>query len=117
MTIQDAYAITGSNYSDVLGRLVRDTLVEKFALRFVQYDSFALLKESLANDDCATAFRAAHTLKGVCQNLSFTVLASSASACTEALRAGDLAGGKQLFAQVETDYQALVAALSQVGNG
>ena len=115
MTIQDAYAITGSNYSDVLGRLVRDTLVEKFALRFVQDDSFALLKESLANDDCATAFRAAHTLKGVCQNLS--VLASSASACTEALRAGDLAGGKQLFAQVETDYQALVAALSQVGNG
>ena len=39
------------------------------------------------------------------------------NAVIEALRAGDLAGGKQLFAQVETDYQALVAALSQVGNG
>lgn len=117
MTIQDAYAITGSNYSDVLGRLVRDSLVEKFALRFVQDDSFSLLKESLSRDDCATAFRAAHTLKGVCQNLSFTVLASSASACTEALRSGDLAGGKQLFSQVESDYQTLIAALSQVEKG
>ena len=114
MTIQDAYAITGSNYSDVLSRLVRDSLVEKFALRFVQDDSFSLLKESLSRDDCATAFRAAHTLKGVCQNLSFTVLASSASACTEVLRAGDLAGGKELFSQVESDYQTLIAALSQV---
>lgn len=115
MTIQEVYNVTGSNYADVLGRLTRESLVEKFALRFLRDDSFALLKSSLAADDCATAFRAAHTLKGVCQNLSFTALAGSSSACTEVLRAGNLEGGKQLFPQVENDYDVLVAALSQLG--
>ena len=112
MTIQDAYAITGSNYSDVLGRLVRDTLVEKFALRFVQDDSFALLKESLANDDCATAFRAAHTLKGVCANLGFTRLRETAGQLTELLRAGTLEGTEPLFLKLSEEYAHLLGQIA-----
>lgn len=114
MTIQECYALTGSNYSDVLRRLMREPLVKKFALKFLNEESFALLRDSLAQGDVPTAFRAAHTLKGVCQNLSFTNLAQSASACTEALRQENLAQAKALFADVERDYVSLIHALRQV---
>lgn len=114
MTIQECYALTGSNYSDALRRLMRDTIVKKFALKFLNEGSFALLRDSLAQADTPTAFRAAHTLKGVCQNLSFTKLAQSASACTEALRQEDLNQAKVLFADVERDYVSLIDALRQV---
>lgn len=114
MTIQECYALTGSNYSDVLRRLMREMLVKKFALKFLDEGSFALLRDSLAQADTPTAFRAAHTLKGVCQNLSFTNLAQSASACTEALRQEDLTRAKALFADVERDYISLIDALRQV---
>lgn len=114
MTIQECYTLTGSNYSEALRRLMREMLIKKFALKFLDDGSFALLHDSLAQADTPTAFRAAHTLKGVCQNLSFTNLAQSASACTEALRQGDLTRAKVLFADVEQDYVSLIDALRQV---
>ena len=43
--------------------------VRRFALKFLQDDSFPNLKKALEAQDAPTAFRAAHTLKGVCQNL------------------------------------------------
>ena len=117
MTLEECYRAVGGDLAQVQRRLPSMALIERFVAKFLSDDSYAQLCRAMEAGQREEAFRAAHTLKGVCQNLSFTVLASSASACTEALRAGDLAGGKQLFAQVETDYQALVSALSQVGNG
>lgn len=114
MTIQECYARTGSNYDDCIKRLMRDTLVKKFALKFLDEGSFAQLREALAQEDRETAFRAAHTLKGVCQNLSFTRLADSSSACTEALRSGDMETAVTLLPLVERDYTELISALRQV---
>lgn len=42
----------------------------------------------MSRGDLREAFRHAHTLKGVAQNLSLTSLAEAASVLTEALRAG-----------------------------
>ena len=63
---------------------------------------------------CTTAFRAAHTLKGVCQNLGFDALYDPASALTEALRGGTLDGADTLFPPVEKEYQRVVAALKEL---
>lgn len=119
MTIQECYEQIGGDYKDVIGRLRSDRLVKKFALKFINDGSFELLKNSIAAGQWDEAFRAGHTLKGVCQNLSFTKLGESSEEITEILRAGheaerekaDLAG---LLARVEADYEKTIAGLKQL---
>ena len=57
------------------------------------------------------AFRAAHTLKGVCQNLGFSNLYAPAVTLTETLRAGQLDGTAEQFAEVEKQYRITMAAI------
>ena len=57
------------------------------------------------------AFRAAHTLKGVCLNLGFDNLYKASSAITEIFRAGELAGAKEAFEEVEKQYNITVNAI------
>ena len=44
--------------------------------------SYQLLQDSLAKEDYEEAFRAAHTIKGVCQNLAFDKLGNSSEHLT-----------------------------------
>ena len=111
MTLKDCYAALGGDHADAIARLRSEGLVQKFVLKFLEDKSYDLLCTSLEAGDVQEAFRAAHTIKGTCQNLSFTQLADSASAMTEALRGGDLEGGKALFDKVRGDYERAVAAI------
>ena len=74
MTLQECYAAMGGNYEEVLGRLRSDRLIQKFVLKFLDDGSYDLLCRSLEEKNYEEAFRAAHTIKGVCQNLSITKL-------------------------------------------
>ena len=58
----------------------------------MQDDSFQILEEALRRGDVKEAFRGAHTLKGVCQNLGFSNLYAPTYTLTETLRAGQLEG-------------------------
>lgn len=104
MTLQECYQSMGADYADAIGRLRSERLLQKFVLKFLSDGSYQLLRTGLETGNQEEAFRAAHTIKGMCQNLSFTPLAASSSALTEALRAGrtDVEG---LVAQVEEDYR------------
>ena len=110
MTLEQMYAAIGGDYKGVMERLPSADFVRRFALKFLQDDSFPNLKKALEAQDAPTAFRAAHTLKGVCQNLGFDALYAPASALTEALRGGTLDGADSLFPPVEKEYQRVVAA-------
>ena len=88
MTLQECYAALGGDYDEAMGRLRSEKLVQKFVLKFLNDGSYRLLCDSLASGDRDEAFRAAHTLKGVCQNLSLTKLGASSSALAETLRGG-----------------------------
>ena len=90
MTLEQVYAAIGGDYKGVMERLPSADFVRRFALKFLQDDSFPNLKKALEEKDAPTAFRAAHTLKGVCQNLGFDALYAPSSALTEALRGGSL---------------------------
>lgn len=79
MTLQECYAAMGGNYEEVLGRLRSDRLIQKFVLKFVDDGSYQLLLDSMASQNYEDAFRAAHTIKGVCQNLGLTRLLNSSS--------------------------------------
>ena len=107
MTLEQMYAAIGGDYKAVMERLPSADFVRRFALKFLQDDSFPNLKKALEA-------QAAHTLKGVCQNLGFDALYAPASALTEALRGGTLDGADTLFPPVEKEYQRVVAALKKL---
>ena len=114
MTIEQCYQEMGGNYTEVCGRLPSQRLVEKFVQKFLDDQSYAELTAAMAAGDHDVAFRAAHTLKGVAANLSFTKLQASASELTELLRApADTIppeAGPMLEA-VTRDYEATIAAI------
>ena len=74
MTIKECYEKVGSDYDGVLKRLGSEALVKRFAVKFLNDPSFQELTDGLAAQDGEKAFRAAHTLKGLCLNLGFTEL-------------------------------------------
>jgi HPt (histidine-containing phosphotransfer) domain-containing protein len=86
MTIQACYAAMGADYDGVASRLRTEERIRKFLLKFPQDPSYNLLCTSLQSRNMEDAFRAAHTIKGVCQNLSLTKLYQSSSNLTEMLR-------------------------------
>ena len=104
MTIQECYEKMGANYEDVLKRLYNEAMIRKFALLFLKDDSYNKLAKALTEQDVQTAFRAAHTLKGVCQNLGFSNLYTPTYELTETLRAGKLEGTDTQFKRVKKQY-------------
>ena len=112
MDLKACYAQLGGDYDAVIGRLRSEDRVVRFLGLFRADDSFQLLETAMAASDWPTAFRAAHTLKGVALNLAFTKLAHSSSELTEALRSGQPAQDPDpLYQAVRTDYQAVLTAL------
>ena len=71
MTVKECYEQMGADYEGVLGRLRSEALIKKFAKKFLDDGSYASLKKGMEEQNGEEAFRAAHTLKGVFQNLGF----------------------------------------------
>lgn len=106
MTVRECYEAMGADYEDVLGRLRKDERIQKFVLKLLNDKSYELLISSMEAGDMTEAFRAAHTLKGVCQNLSITALYHSSSKLADRLRDGQEYGDDvaPLLEQVKKDY-------------
>ncbi len=109
--IQDAYEQLGADYDDVLKRLMNEQLVARFLGKFLEDPSFSSLQQALGQGDAQAAFMAAHTLKGVCQNLGLSNLFAPVNEITEALRGGSLEGSDALFVKVEAEYGKTVSVL------
>jgi len=111
MTLQDCYIALGGNYADVSARLTSDRIIQKFILKFLDDKSYDQLCAAMKEENYEEAFLAAHTIKGICQNLSFTRLLESSSRLTEALRHGWTPEADGLLRQVEEDYFTLITAI------
>ena len=111
MTLKECYAALEGNCDEVLNRLRSENLVQKFVIRFLSDPSYELLCTSMESGNYQEAFRAAHTIKGVCQNLSFTKLYSSSAQLCEALRDGLHPGAPALKEQVDADYRQTIDAI------
>ena len=85
-----------------------------FALKFLDDPTFALLEKSLTEENVDEAFRAAHTLKGITQNLGFSQLSPLAIEITEILRQGTMDGTDTLFPQLKETYDMTVACIKEV---
>ena len=111
MTVEECYIKMGANYQDVIKRLPSVSMIEKFALKFREDTSFQELEKALNDKQVEIAFRAAHTLKGVCQNLGFDNLYKASFDITEKLRGRDTEGCEELLARVEEQYNNTVDAI------
>lgn len=113
MHLKECYNELGGDYDDVLKRFGSEKLIEKFMLKFPEDKSFSILSAALKEKNLSDAFRAAHTLKGISQNLSFTSLFESVNGVTEALRGNNLEETLRLFPQLEADYLRIISVIRQ----
>ena len=111
MTVRECYEQMGADFDNVLGRLGSEQMVQRFALKFLNDTSYQTLEETLKEKNVEQAFRAAHTLKGVCLNLGFDNLFTVSSELTDKLRAGELDGTEELFEKVKEQYEITVKAI------
>ena len=109
MNINECYQAMGADYEEVFGRLRNERLITKFVLKFPGDPSFSQLQSNVEE-----AFRAAHTLKGVAQNLGFTPLYEATATLTEVLRAGNLPEDDNMMNAVAKEYERTVAAIEQL---
>ena len=116
MNISECYEKLGGNYAEVCTRLPSEKFIERMIGKFLQDESFADLCKELEAGNREEAFRAAHTLKGVCANLSFTKLFDSSSRLTEELRAETdviSEAAVEILAEVKSDYDVTVEAIRE----
>lgn len=113
MTIKEFYEAVGANFDTVIKRFGNEALVQRFMFKFPTDKSYDELQEALAANDAERAFRAAHTLKGVCLNLGFENLYQVSSELTEKLRGGELDGSAPLNEKVKEQYQIVMDNLKQ----
>lgn len=117
MTLQECYEKLGGNYQEVSSRLPGEKFIQKFVLKFLTDKTYDLLRESWQQENYDEAFRASHTIKGMCQNLSFTLLQESSSELTEALRGGKSPEAEALYRKVCEDYEHTAGAIKEYKEG
>lgn len=117
MNIDDFYMEVGTDAKTVLARLGgNELLIRKLLGKFEDDRSFKELTEALKAEDVQTAFRMAHTLKGVSANLGLDRLFAKASDMTELLRAEDIDAAKAAYPELDSEYKHTIEALNMLKN-
>lgn len=116
MTLKECYEAMGADYDEVMGRLKTEERVQKFLIKVLSDSSYNLLCDSLAAKNIEDAFRGAHTLKGVGQNLALTKLYESAAVLADVLRDRHDYGEdiEPAFEQVKSDYEMTTGAIRKL---
>lgn len=114
MTVKECYINFGGDYDNVLRRLGKEELIKKILGMLLKDDNMQLLHSAISENDLDTAFRAAHTLKGIYMNLCLTPLICDMSELTELLRAHiNNEEVKILFAKAEQSYKMTLKFISE----
>jgi HPt (histidine-containing phosphotransfer) domain-containing protein len=113
MNLEGLYQKIGGNYRSITERLGKEERIEKFVRLFLKDHSYQTLTEAMEQGKVEEAFRAAHTLKGVCMNLSFDALYKISSNITESLRGKDTVHAAEEFMELETCYEKHVQAIRE----
>ena len=102
----------GVDVDQALERMMgSDGLLERLLAKFLEDQNYSGLRAALEVGDTDRAAAAAHTLKGMCGNLSMTGLFQLFTRQVAALREGDLAGARDLMERIVPAYEAAEAAI------
>ena len=121
MTVQELYEKIGGSYETVKSQMLKDDLIHRFVLKFLNDKSYSYLADAVNSQNYEEAFKAAHTLKGVTLNLSFKKLSNSVCGLTEFLRNKnneqvDKPACDELMKLVTIDYNEVVNAINAYAN-
>lgn len=112
MEIEEFYDKIGGDYAAIKKLLMKDGLISRFVIAFLDDTSFLDLKKAMEEGDMDKAFSCAHTLKGVSANIAFTKLYQIASVVTEGLRNGkDIEGAKKAFEELAECYEKTISMI------
>ena len=111
MTVQECYESMGSDFEGVLGRMGSEVMVKRFALKFLDDPSYGNLVKAVEEQNAEEAFRAAHTLKGICLNLGLDRLYKVSACLTEKLRGREFNGYEEAYEEVQQEYQKTIEAI------
>lgn len=118
MLLKECYDAFGGSYESVKERISKDEIIEKFVKKFLKDLCYSDLCQAVEKEDYEEAFKAAHSLKGVCANLGFANLTASVSNLTELLRDSsnkeiDKDECIALLEQVSEDYSQVKESISK----
>ena len=116
MTLKDCYTQMGADYEETLQRLRSESLIQRVILKFPQDASYQELCQALEEKNMEVAFRAAHTLKGVCQNLGFQNLYGPSAELTERLRPLQETKTEDLMQKITEEYHRTIKAIEDFQN-
>ncbi len=105
MTLEELYREIGGNYPSIMERLCKEERVKKFVLLFLKDTSHQQFLQALEHRNTEEAFRAIHTLKGVCMNLSFDALYQISYEMTEYLRTDNMGRAIAILPDFEACYE------------
>ena len=106
---------SGIDVEDVLERFMgNEKLMERFLKKFIDDPHFPLLFEAFDQQDYEKAFQEAHTLKGVCGNLSMTTLFEQVSFLVECLRVQDHTKAKEQLFKIKENHEKIIETLKEI---
>lgn len=104
--------LAGIDIDSMLERFMgNEPLAERFLKQFISDDNMQHLTAAIASGDTHAALTAAHTLKGVCGNLSMTRLYALLTRQVAAMRADDWQGAGALMPEITEAYHQVIQAL------
>ena len=102
----------GIDVASALERMMgSEALLERLLGKFLDDPQYSALRAALEAGDADRAVSAAHTLKGVCGNLSMTGLYGQFTRQVDALRAGDLLLARGMMEEIGPAYEAVCRAI------
>ena len=114
MTEQRKQALTqaGIEVDQALGRVMNNEgLLERLLQKFLEDRNYSTLAEAMQNRQYAQALDAAHTLKGICGNLSMQGLYLLSSRLVDLLRQERWEEASLVLPELTEAYQAILDAV------
>ena len=106
----------GIDSKTVVRRLASEALVKKYLKKLMDDATYSQLIRAMEEEEYDVAFRAAHTLKGLCLNLGLEPLGEISSQMTELLRAPnrDPIGAQAQLAEVSAAYLVTIEKIALI---
>lgn len=115
MNTEQFYNSIHADYQNILRRFRKESMIIRFLKKFEQDPSFEQLKLSLEKKDQKEAFMAAHTLKGIAQNLSLDPIYEKAAVITDLLRQEWNDEAVYYFEQLVPIHEKCIAGIQELG--
>lgn len=116
MTIRACYERLQGDYDDIYSRLEDEEAILYFMQIFLTDESYGLMLDAIKENDVSTAYREAHTFKGVCSNLAFEKLKELMLEVLERLYSNKIEQVRLILPDLDEEYRRTVTCIQEFMN-